>query len=176
MKIIKTILITLVALVVLVIAVGFALPDSYKVERSLTMAAPADKIYPLIADPKAWARWSIWNQRDPAMKMEYSGAASGVGAKWSWDSKSEGKGQMEFTRAEAPGLIEYKLYFPDFDSSSSGRIALTPDGAGTKVSWSNAGSFGANPLLHYFAIMMDRMVGPDFEGGLNNLKALAEKS
>jgi hypothetical protein len=35
---------------------------------------------------------------------------------------------------------------------------------------------GGNPVNRYFGVMMDRLVGPDFEAGLANLKALAEKS
>ena len=58
---------------------------------------------------------------------------------------------------------------------STGALTLIPSGKGTEVTWTTAGNVGANPINHYFAALMDRMVGPDFEGGLANLKALAEK-
>ena len=58
---------------------------------------------------------------------------------------------------------------------SSGALTLAPSGAGTTVSWTNAGEFGGNPFMRYFGLMMDRMVGKDFDAGLNNLKQLAEK-
>ena len=48
-------------------------------------------------------------------------------------------------------------------------------GNATRVTWTNNGDVGGNPVKHYLAVMMDRMVGPDFEAGLANLKALAEK-
>ena len=69
----------------------------------------------------------------------------------------------------------FELYFPDFDSTSTGTIAFTPEGAGTRVTWSMVGDMGRNPVYHWFALNADRMVGPDFEAGLANLKALAEK-
>ena len=50
-----------------------------------------------------------------------------------------------------------------------------PDGSGTRVTWTNEGDMGANPVNRYFGLMMDSMVGPDFEAGLKNLKALAER-
>jgi uncharacterized protein YndB with AHSA1/START domain len=172
----KKILLGLVGLVAVLLAIGFVLPSTYRVERSMEIAAPAEKLFPYFADTHEWKKWAVWNQRDPNMKIEYSGPQSGTGAKWSWQSKSEGNGQMELTRADAPGLVEYKLYFPDFNSTSSGKITLVPSGAGTKVSWSNEGDMGGNPLMHYMALMMEKMVGPDFESGLKNLKTIAEKT
>jgi uncharacterized protein YndB with AHSA1/START domain len=140
------------------------------------MSASPEKIYPYIADPREWKKWGVWNQRDPNMKMEYSGAQSGAGAKWTWESKSEGSGTMEFPRAEAPGLVEYTLYFPEFASRSGGKLTLTPSGTGTKISWTNEGSLGNNPINRYFGLMMDKMLGGDFDAGLKNLKALVEKN
>ena len=54
-------------------------------------------------------------------------------------------------------------------------MALEPAGSATKVTWSNFGDLGGNPLVRYFGLVMDKMVGADFEAGLAGLKALAEK-
>jgi uncharacterized protein YndB with AHSA1/START domain len=172
----KKILLGIVGLVVVLGLISFVLPANYKVERSMDIAAPAEKIYPLIADPREWKKWGVWGQRDPNMKMDFSGAPSGSGAKWTWESKSEGSGTMEFAKAEAPNFVEYTLTFPEFGSRSGGRITLTPAGAGTKVNWTNEGNLGNNPINRYFGLMMDKMLGDDFVGGLKNLKALAEKN
>ena len=69
----------------------------------------------------------------------------------------------------------YTLHFPEFGMRSTGQLTLEPAGNATRVTWSNEGDVGANPVNRYFALMTDRMVGPDFEGGLANLKSLAEK-
>lgn len=177
MSILIKITIGLAAFVALLALIGMVLPKNFRIERSIEIAAPAGKIYPLIADPHRWSKWGVWNQRDPNMTMEFSGAALGVGAKWSWQSKSEGNGAMEFTAADPDKRIAYKLTFVDFGMVSSGALTLAPSGAGTgtTVSWTNAGEFGGNPFMRYFGLMMDRMVGKDFDAGLNNLKQLAEK-
>lgn len=174
MKILKWSLIAVAALAILITAVGFALPSKYRVVRSTEIKAPAGKVYALIHDPRGWAKWTVWNQRDPAMKMSYAGAPSGQGARWSWESTTEGNGSMEFTRAEANRVIGYRLSFPDFGMTSTGLLLLDEGSAGTAVTWSNEGEFGANPYMHYLALLMDRMVGPDFEQGLARLKRLAE--
>jgi uncharacterized protein YndB with AHSA1/START domain len=165
-------------LVVLLLAVGWLLPSQYRVERSVVIAAPADKVYGLIVDPREWKRWTVWNQRDPAMQMSYDGAASGAGAEWKWDSKTEGKGAMKFTEAVASERIGYALSFEDFGMTSTGRLQLSAAEAvgkpGTRVVWSNEGNLGANPVNRWFGVFADKLIGPDFEAGLVNLKKLAE--
>ncbi len=175
MSILIKIVAGLATFIALLALIGMVLPKNFRIERSIVIAAPAGKIYPLIADPHMWPKWGVWNQRDPNMKMDFSGSASGAGAKWSWQSKSEGNGAMEFTAADPDKRIAYQLTFADFGMVSSGALTLAPSGAGTTVSWTNAGEFGGNPFMRYFGLMMDRMVGKDFDAGLNNLKQLAEK-
>jgi uncharacterized protein YndB with AHSA1/START domain len=161
-------------LVVVLFAVGFVLPSQYSVERSVDIKAPADKVYALVVDPREWKRWSVWNQRDPAMKIDYSGPASGAGARWSWQSATEGSGTMEFTEAAPGSRVGYRLSFPDFGMQSNGALTLAPAGTGVKITWTNRGDVGSSPVNRWFAMFMDRLVGPDFEAGLANLKKLAE--
>jgi uncharacterized protein YndB with AHSA1/START domain len=167
--------VAVVVLIGLVLVIGWMLPSSFKVQRTAVIAAPPDKVYAYIADPRQWKAWSVWNRRDPSMQVQYAGAASGAGAKWSWQSKSEGNGAMEFTAAVPNERVDYSLSFPDMGMTSRGALRLAAEGGATRVTWTNEGDMGGNPLYHYFALFMDRMVGPDFEGGLANLKALAEK-
>lgn len=175
MKILQWTLALVGTIALVAVAVGFFLPSAFEVKRSIEIQAPAARVYDLVADPRLWARWSAWTQRDPKMDVAFSGPPFGQGAKWSWKSKTEGNGAMEFTRVVPNQRIEYALSFPDYNMKSAGVWLFEPSGNGTRVTWTNAGDFGRNPLKHYLAVMMDRMVGPDFETGLANLKTVAEK-
>ena len=175
LRLLKWLAIVLIALVLGLVAGGYALSPKFTAVRSTTINAPADKIYGLIADPREWKRWSVWNRRDPAMDITYSGPASGAGAVWEWKSKSEGDGRMTFTAAEPGKRVAFELFFPDFGTTSTGTLELAPAGGGTRVTWTMNGDMGSNPLYRWMALFMDKMVGPDFEAGLANLKALAEK-
>jgi uncharacterized protein YndB with AHSA1/START domain len=175
MKFIQWTLAVIGAIVLAVVAAGFLLPSTFSVQRSIEIGAAPKKVYDLIVEPKRWKDWSVWTRRDPDMRITYSGPPFGMGAKWSWVSKSEGTGAMEFTRVEPDRAVEYSLSFPEFNMRSTGALRLEPVGNGTRVTWTNLGDVGGNPLKHYLPLMMDRMIGPDFEGGLTNLKALAEK-
>jgi uncharacterized protein YndB with AHSA1/START domain len=175
MRIVKGIAIFVGAFIGSILIVGFLLPSRYDVMRATIINAPAEKVYALVASPRQWPRWSVWNERDPNMKITYTGPESGKGATWAWDSKTEGQGAMEFNEAEPYRRVEYILTFPGFGSRTLGALTLQPEGTATRLTWTMRGDVGGNPLKHYFAALMDRMVGPDLEGGLARLKALAEK-
>jgi uncharacterized protein YndB with AHSA1/START domain len=175
LKLLKWLLIAVAGVVAVLFLGGYALSPEFKVVRSVTINAPADKVYALVADPREWKRWSVWNERDPAMAIAYSGPPSGAGAAWEWKSKSEGDGKMTFTAAEPGKRVAYDLFFPDFGTTSNGDLLLMPEGGGTKVTWTMNGNMGSSPLLRWMALFGDKMVGPDFDAGLAHLKAVAEK-
>lgn len=156
--------------IIAMILIAFLLPARQGVQRHRDIAAPPARIWPLIADPKAWRRWAAWNQRDPEMKIAYDGAESGAGAKWTWDSKSEGKGSMTFDSAEPEKLLVYTLTFPDMGSAAWGRIELAPQGSGTRVTWRFETDVGNHPVMRWFGLMLPGLVGKDFDEGLANLE------
>ena len=178
MKFVKWFVGMVVALVAVLALGSMVVSPQFKVTRSVTINAPADQVYALIADPRRWKDWAVWNQRDPSMEISYAAPPAppmGAGAGWAWKSKSEGDGRMSFTEAEAGKRLGYELFFPDFDITSKGELLLVAAGNGTQVNWVLNGDMGRNPLFRWMALFMDGWVGKDFEAGLANLKALAEK-
>lgn len=175
MKVVKWILIVVLALFAFLLLGGLLLSPKFKAVASISVNAPPDKVYALVADPRRWKEWTVWNRRDPAMEITYSGPPSGSGAGWAWKSKSEGDGRMTFTAADPGKLLAYDLYFPDFGTTSKGDLAFAAEGAATKVTWTMNGDMGGNVLFRWFALFADKMVAKDFDAGLANLKALAEK-
>jgi len=147
MKIVKALLMLVLVLAAVLVLGGYLISPKFSVSRSVSIAAPPDKIYALVADPRRWKEWTVWNRRDPQMQREYSGPPSGAGAGWAWKSKSEGDGRMTFTAAEPDKRVAFDLYFPDFGTTSRGEIALAAEGGRTRVQWTMNGDFGANPLL-----------------------------
>jgi uncharacterized protein YndB with AHSA1/START domain len=165
-----------VALIGIALTLGsLLLSGDFKVTRSQLVAAPPERVYELVVDPRRWKEWSVWNRRDPAMQISYEGAASGVGAVWAWKSATEGDGRMSFTAAEPARRLAYDLYFPDFGTTSTGEITVAAEGSGTRETWSMASNMGSNPMFRWIALFADRMVGKDFDEGLAQLKQVAEQ-
>lgn len=173
MKLLLKILGGLAALIVLLALVSFFFPRTYRVERSLVIKARPEAIHAQVADLKAWKSWGAWQERDPGMKMEYSAQSTGVGAWSAWQSAKEGNGKMTIT-ALTPTAIAYGLEFPDFGTKSNGKIALTPEAAGTRVVWTDEGDLGMNPMNRWFGLFIEGMIGPDFDRGLANIAKKVE--
>ena len=175
MKIFMRIVGTLVGLAVVLALIGLLLPGRYRVERTAVIAAKPAAIFPLIGDLKAWPQWGVWFQRDPAMQVAYSPATSGVGAWSEWKSKSQGDGRMTITTVQAPALFEYRIEFPDMGMAATGTMVLVPGADGTtQVRMGMEGDLGRSPVNRWFGLFMDRMIGPDFDAGLSNLKKISE--
>ncbi len=174
MKLIFGLLKWLVLAAVVLLGIGFFLPSKFETTREITINASPEKIQALVDAPKAWLLWSPWNRRDPNMKITYSGAERGVGAKWVWVSKTEGNGGMDITQVDPGKRVSYSLRMDDMNPST-GELSFAPTQGSTQVRWRMAGEMGGNPIHRWFALMMDRLIGPDFEAGLKSLKALAEK-
>jgi len=150
--------------------------DTYTVQRTTTIAAPAEQVYEHVADFHRWPSWSPWEHIDPQMQRTYSGAASGTGAAYAWSgNRKAGQGRMEITEAVRPSLVQIGLLFEKpFEARNVTTFAIEPDGAGSRVAWTMTGERSlATKVLGVFK-SMDQMIGPDFEKGLARLKATAE--
>jgi hypothetical protein len=173
---IKKILLVLVAIVAVILIAGAFQSDTYRVERSVTIAAPAAEIFPHINDLQKSQGWSPWTKLDPAMKSTFAGPASGVGATNSWSgNKDVGEGRQTIIDSKPNELVRLKLEFlKPMEDTATSEIHLQPAGAGTTVTWSMSGSKNYMAKVMCMFMSMDKMIGGDFERGLANLKALAE--
>lgn len=161
-------------LALIVLGGGLLLKSAYRVERSVLVKAAPERIYAQIDSAAGWQRWGVWYRRDPQMQQSSSGPAQGAGASWTWTSKSQGNGSLRLTAAEAPHRVAYELRIEDF-APSTGELRLEPEGDSTRVIWLMQGDMGANPIGRWAGLFMDRLVGPDFDAGLANLKQLSEQ-
>ena len=148
----------------------------FEVVRSTTIAVPRAQVHDLINDFRSWRAWSPWEDIDPDLKREYSGAESGVGARYAWEgNRKAGKGNMEIVD-DKPGRVELRLTFEKpWKATNRVLFDLEPAGEdGTAVSWRMSGTTKGVAALFGKVFSMDRMVGKDFEKGLERLKARAE--
>ncbi len=151
--------------------------SEYEVQRSATVAASPQVVFDLIADFHRWSEWSPWEDIDPAMQRTFSGAASGVGAVYEWDgNRKAGQGRMEITGADAPSCVEVAIQFiKPFKSSSTATFDLAGSGDSTNVTWRMVGPKTIATRIMGIFKSMDKMIGPDFEKGLDRLAAAVKR-
>ena len=152
-------------------------PDTFHVRRATSIKAPPEKVFALINDFKRWEAWSPWEKKDPAMKRTFGAATSGKGAVYAWEGNSDvGKGRMEIAESSPPSKVTIKLDFvKPFEAHNIVEFMLDAKGESTNVTWAMHGPLPYLAKVMHLFFNMDNMVGKDFEGGLANLKSVAEK-
>jgi uncharacterized protein YndB with AHSA1/START domain len=163
--------------IVLVLIFAATKPNTLRVQRSLSIAAPPEKIFALIDDFHNWSRWAPQDREDPTMTRTYSGPESGIGAASEWQSTgSAGSGRMSIPESERPSRIVVQTDFvKPFAAHNVNEFILEPAGTHTRITWTMQGSnLYAMKVMGVF-VNMDRMMGKHFEAGLNNLKSAAER-
>ena len=176
MKALKIIGIVLVALAVVTVGAGLALPSRWHAERSAVVNAAMPAIYPFVAGFKnGWSQWSAFGPlEDPTMKMSYSGPELGAGAVQTWTSEKKPPGSTAITEADPAKGVHFELVVDGGKFSFAGQILLEPAAGGTKVTWAIGGDLGGNPLQHLLGPVFESSIGKAFEASLATLKQKVE--
>ncbi|MBL9138506.1 MAG: SRPBCC family protein [Verrucomicrobiales bacterium] len=171
----KLLLLVIVAIVALIVIAAFQ-PATFRVTRSASMAAPPSKVFEFLNDFHRWDEWSPWAKLDPAMKTTYEGPASGVGAIYTWSGDSKvGKGRMTLVESRTNEKVGIKLEFIEpIAAVNATEFQLSSQGDQTTVVWSMDGTNNFAGKMFGLFMNMDKMIGGDFEKGLEQLKTAAE--
>ena len=159
--------------VLLVFIVAVFLPSSAHVERSVSIDAHAATIFALLNDFEQVNKWSPWADTDPNARFDVTGPARGVGAAIRWEGSIIGHGAQTIIES-----VPFERIVSRLDLSNRGEaiatFTLSENAAGTLVNWAFDSEFGLNLLARYIGLMLDGVVGSDYEKGLLNLKTMAE--
>jgi uncharacterized protein YndB with AHSA1/START domain len=172
----KRVALVALALLAVLLLVVASRPGQLHVERSLSVAAPPEVVFPLINDFRAWPSWSPWEKLDPEMRRDLSAVSEGKGATYAWAGNDQvGVGNMEITESAPPHQLRIRLEFKEpWAATNTTTFTVDPSGKGSRVTWAMDGenNFGAKAMSLFMD--MDQMIGKDFEAGLTNLGAMAE--
>ncbi|MDB5562084.1 MAG: polyketide cyclase [Hyphomicrobiales bacterium] len=173
----ETIIIIIALLIAAVLIYAAARPAAFRMERSATINAPAEKIFPFINDFHKWAAWSPWEKLDPALQRSYAGPDSGRGAVYEYEGNNKvGAGRMEITDSTPASRVLTTLDFiRPMQAHNFAEFTLVPQGSATVVTWAMYGRSPYIAKLMTIFVSMDKLVGKQFDEGLANLKAVAEK-
>jgi uncharacterized protein YndB with AHSA1/START domain len=163
------------AVVAVLLVVIATRPAAFSIQRTATIAAPAEVVYAQIEDFHRWDRWNPFEKGDTEMKKSYEGTPAGVGAAYHYVSPSAGEGRMTLTDVRPHERLAIRAEFiKPFAATNQVEFTLKPVPRGVAVTWTMS---GRNPFLGKaisLFVNMDRMVGGQFEKGLADLKAVSE--
>ena len=173
----KIISIIIVLAITAVLIFAASKPDSFRVQRSITIKAPPEKVFAYLNNFHHWEAWSPWEKLDPAVKRIYGGAESGLGATYAWEGNSEvGQGRMAIIESVPSSKLLLDIEFiKPFAAKNKVEFILAAEGENTVVTQA---MYGPSPYISKLMSLffnMDKMVGGKYEQGLASLKLLAEK-
>src|SRR5688572_22597837 len=166
----KKLLIVIAVLVVAIVAVlviASMQPADFRVQRSITIAAPPATVFPHVNDLHKFQEWSPWAKLDPNAKMTYEGPESGTGAKYQWAGNNKvGEGAMSIIDSRPNEKVDFKLEFKKpFEATNTADFVFKPESDKTSVTWGMSGQ--KNLIMKAMGMFMDcdKMIGADFEKG-----------
>lgn len=174
MKAVKILLMAVGILAALFLIVAAFLPASYAVERSIEINQAPEVVFEHVVDFNHYLQWNPWSKMEPGAKNIISGTQKEVGASWKWEGDTVGTGSLTIEKIEPNKTIQSKLAFiAPYQSQASDNWTFEPTANGTKATWHNTGEL-PYPVMRYMGLMMESMLGPQFEQGLRDLKAQCE--
>lgn len=170
----KKVLLILLLFVVVLLLISMLLPSRVKITRSAHIDADARIVFDQVNQLPNWKNWSYWDRIDPNMKSRYEGASGGTGSihKWTSEHDQVGNGSITITESDEPSSVKYALKFGDMPVSNGGFDIISDTSGGVIASM-----FIEIDLPIYtriFGLFFDRMMGPDFEASLKNMKSYCE--
>jgi Polyketide cyclase / dehydrase and lipid transport len=175
-RIVRVVVSVVAAFIVAVLAYAATQPDRFEVQRSTSIRASANQIFPLINDLRTFNTWNPFDKKDPNVKGTYSGPESGKGAAYALESSQTGTGRIEIADTAPPSRVTMRLtMIKPLAADNRVQFILQPQGDMTRVTWAMDGEVPfVGKLIHLF-VDMDRMVGQEFAAGLAELKVRAER-
>ncbi len=173
---IKKILLVLLVLLVAFVVVVMMQPATFRITRTAVVNAPPATVFPYANNLHKWQEWSPWAKIDPNCKVTFEGPQEGPGAIFRWDGNNEvGAGSMTITETKPDELVRIDLVFlKPFAGKSVTDFGFKPEGPGTRVTWTMSGTNDFIGKAMGLIMNCDKMVGGQFEKGLDSLKAIVE--
>lgn len=172
----QKILIGLAAPVLVFVVIVALQPADFRVERGTTISAHPAAVFARVNDLRAWQEFSPWAKLDPDAKVAFAGPATGEGSSFSWaGNRDVGEGSMTIVESRPAELVRFRLDFvKPLEGTSEAAFTFRPEAAGTAVTWSMSGKNNFVGKAISLFVDCEEMIGPQFEQGLANLKALSE--
>lgn len=177
MRFLVDLFLALLLVALLFFGLGFALPSTAHVERSVLIERPAIHVYEMVNNLGRFKDWSALTALDPEVKFTPSATMVGPGARLDWNSKDAkvGDGYVEIVGGEELKGVGFRLYLGPEQNGSS-RMIIAPQDFGVKATWGFDVDFGSNVLQRYKGLYLDGAVGDTLYLSMLRLKYLLENT
>ena len=131
----------LVALILLLIAIGYALPINHVATREASLAAPPERVFSVLRDVEKFPTW-----RSDVKSVEVLATTPAL----RWRERGDNDITFEMETVEAPGKIVTRIVDKTLPFGGSWTYALSPEGGGTRLVITENGEV-YNPLFRFMS-------------------------
>ena len=178
MKFLKLFFFFLLAVLAVTAVLSLLMPTQQKIERSITIHAPAAFIYRQLIKLENFNTYSVWSQQDSTIKYTLTGSDGTVGASTSWtgDPEISGDGKIEIVLLEENKTIKHKLHFTQPKKGmAESAFTLKETNGKTTVTWNFDLATPRPWNIFNLFYSLDKNRGKDFDESLATLKTAIEK-
>lgn len=172
MKAIRLVLLAFALLIAGFVVLGLFQRHELRVERSIVVAAPVERVASWLADVRHWPEFLPADEHGAKITYSFGARTEGPGAELVVET-ANGKATMRVLGVDASGL-RYAVSFSDGSNAMSGEIAWNAEGSGTRVTMKDRGEVGWNPIPRFLLGVIERGVGAMREQCLARMKERLE--
>lgn len=180
MKIFRKIVLIIGVIVAILLIVALFVSKTYEVEEAIVINKPKSEVFDYVKHLKNQDNYSVWATLDPDMKKTYHGTDGTEGFISAWESEDDnvGVGEQEIIKIIDGDRIDYELRFiKPFESTQETYMTTkSVNGNQTEVTWGFNGEIKYPMNLMLLFMDFEKLIGDDFQEGLQNLKTLLEKN
>jgi len=162
MRFVKLGLISAVVLFGIILLISLLLPSHIRISRAIDIDAPADKIYPILADTKQWEKWNeyirVYHNRIAETDMLKADEIA------------------VFITSKKNNLVTADWQQPSGNKFGSGFAIISNHAGHATVQWYFDFHVKWYPWEKFQSIVYDQQLGPIMEKSLASLKRIAEKA
>ena len=141
LRILILVLGVLVALILLLVAIGYALPINHMATREARLAAPPERVFSVLRDVEKFPTW-----RSDVKSVEVLATTPAL----RWRERGDNDITFEMETVEAPGKIVTRIVDKTLPFGGSWSYDLSPEGGGTRLVITENGEV-YNPLFRFMS-------------------------
>ena len=160
-----------------VIAVGYFLPNVQTIERSTTIEAYPEDVFPFINNLQAYSQWSPLYAQITDAQIVYGGAEAGVGQTMAWQGSGGDYpfGSQEIIESQAGEFVKVKINLSGRDATAIHAILPLENGTGVTVLTQSEIALGGFPYLDRVRVKVRQGWYDDhFDRALLRLKTVSQ--
>jgi effector-binding domain-containing protein/uncharacterized protein YndB with AHSA1/START domain len=177
MKLLRLFITLLIVIIGVTAVLSLVMPVNQKLDKTISINAPAETIYATLNKLENIPTWSVWNRFDSSVKYTITGEDGTVGSysTWAGDPQISGEGKIEITGLQKNKKIELTIEFisPEKGLATSAFLLNEKNGI-TTVTWTFSRTTPRPWNIFNLMYDMDKQMGKNLEEGLAALQSTVE--